>query len=126
MITGNQLLLCRKKRHKKKTKNRNLSLEKCPQKKGTCMQIFITSPKKPNSSARKVAKVLFLSNKRTMHCYIPGIGHNLQKFSTVLVRGGRVRDLPGIRLKIIRGKFDLKPVYDRRKGRSKYGLSKIV
>jgi len=125
MITGNQLLFCRKKRSKKKTKNRNLILNKCPQKKGTCMKIFITSPKKPNSSARKVAKVLFLSNKRTMHCYIPGISHNLQKFSTVLVRGGRVRDLPGIRLKIIRGKFDLKPVYDRRKGRSKYGLPKI-
>jgi len=124
MTTNNQLILC-KKRHQKKTKNRNLILDCCPQKKGTCMKIFITSPKKPNSSARKVAKVLFLSNKRSIHCYIPGISHSLQKFSTVLVRGGRVRDLPGIRFKIIRGKFDLKQVYDRRKGCSKYGVPKI-
>lgn len=81
------------------------------------------SPKKPNSASRKVVKVIVSKRKQT-NCHIPGIRHSLQKYSTVLVRGGRVKDLPGIKYRLIRGKFDLKQVYDRTKARSKYGISK--
>ena len=89
------------------------------------MKVFVTSPKKPNSASRKVAKVILLSNKKTTLCHIPGIKHSLQRYSTVLIRGGRVRDLPGVKYRIIRGKFDLKRVYDRFKARSKYGIPKL-
>ena len=110
-------------RKKKAKKYKRLSLMKSPQKKATCLKVFIVSPKKPNSASRKVVKVM-LSNKKKTHCHIPGIKHNLQRYSTVLVRGGRVRDLPGVKYRLIRGKFDLKQVYDRSKARSKYGISK--
>ena len=99
-------------------------LNKCPQKKATCLKVFIASPKKPNSANRKVVKVI-LSNKKTTICSIPGIKHSLQRYSTILIRGGRVRDLPSVKYKVIRGKFDLKKVYDRFKARSKYGISKL-
>ena len=123
-MTKIQLIL-KKKRTKKKRKIRNLILGGSPQKKGTCLKVFVMSPKKPNSASRKVVKVLFFSNKRTSHCSIPGIKHSLQKYSTVLIRGGRVRDLPGVKYKVIRGVFDLKRVYDRSKARSKYGIPKF-
>ena len=109
-------------RHLKKKKVKKLLLEKCPQKKATCLKVFITSPKKPNSASRKVAKVVLLSNRKVTHCHIPGIKHSLQRYSTVLIRGGRVKDLPGVKYRLIRGKFDLKRVFDRFKARSKYGI----
>jgi small subunit ribosomal protein S12 len=84
------------------------------------------APKKPNSANRKVAKVTFSKNKRNTYCYIPGIKHNLQKFSTVLLRGGRTKDLPGLKYKFVRGKFDLKSVQNRFKARSKYGIKKFM
>ena len=86
--------------------------------------MFILAPKKPNSASRKVVKVLLLSTKKQTHCQIPGIKHSLQKYSVVLIRGGRVRDLPGIKYRVVRGKFDLKRVYDRVRARSKYGIPK--
>jgi len=118
-------LISKKLRQKKKKKIKKLIIERCPQKKGTCLKVFVTSPKKPNSATRKVAKVVLLSNKKKTHCHIPGIKHSLQKYSTVLIRGGRVKDLPGVKYRIIRGKFDLKRVYDRHKARSKYGIPKF-
>lgn len=117
-------LLCKKYRKKKVKKVKKVLLNKCPQKKGTCLKVFIASPKKPNSASRKVAKVILISTTRTTHCHIPGIKHNLQRYSTVLIRGGRVRDLPGVKYRAIRGQFDLKRVYDRVKARSKYGIPK--
>jgi small subunit ribosomal protein S12 len=114
--------IVKKLRLQKITKNKKLILDSCPQKKGTCLKIFIAAPKKPNSASRKVAKVILLSNKKVTICHIPGIKHSLQRYSTVLIRGGRVRDLPGIKYRLIRGKFDLKKVYDRTKARSKYGV----
>lgn len=123
MPTKVQLL--KKNRIKKKKKIKKLLLKKCPQKKGTCLKVFTTSPKKPNSASRKVVKVVLLSTKKRTQCHIPGIKHSLQKYSTVLIRGGRVKDLPGVKYRIIRGKFDLKPVYDRFKARSKYGIKRI-
>ena len=123
MLTKIQLIL-KKNRQRKWKKIKKLNLQKCPQKKGTCLKVFIMSPKKPNSACRKVVKVLLLSTKRSVHCFIPGIKHNLQRYSTVLIRGGRVKDLPGVKYKVIRNKFDLKKVYDRSKARSKYGISK--
>jgi small subunit ribosomal protein S12 len=124
MSTKIQLLL-KKNRQKKIKKTKKLMLEKCPQKKGTCLKVFIASPKKPNSASRKVVKVVLLSTKKQTQCHIPGIKHSLQRYSTVLIRGGRVKDLPGIKYRVIRGKFDLKCVYDRFKARSKYGISKL-
>lgn len=124
MSTKVQLIL-KKNRIIKKKKVKKLILEKCPQKKATCLKVFVTSPKKPNSASRKVAKVLLISNKKRTHCHIPGIKHSLQRYSTVLIRGGRVKDLPGVKYRVIRGKFDLKRVYDRLKARSKYGIPKI-
>lgn len=109
-------------RKKRKKKIKKLILEKCPQKKATCLKVFVTSPKKPNSASRKVAKVVLLSNRKVTHCHIPGIKHSLQRYSTVLIRGGRVKDLPGVKYRLIRGKFDLKRVFDRAKARSKYGI----
>jgi small subunit ribosomal protein S12 len=118
-----KIQLIRKKKKLKKKKIRRLFLEGAPQKKGACLKVFIMSPKKPNSASRKVVKVIVAKTKQT-NCHIPGIRHSLQKYSTVLVRGGRVKDLPGIKYRLIRGKFDLKQVYDRTKARSKYGVSK--
>ena len=101
-------------------------LRGCPQKKGICQRVFACAPKKPNSASRKVANVLLAFSKKTLvHCYIPGIRHSLQQYSTVLVRGGRAQDLPGVKYKIVRGKFDLKRVFDRHKARSKYGIKKL-
>lgn len=115
-------------RIKNKFKRRSFSnfhsaLEKSPQASGVCVKIFTTSPKKPNSAVRKVAKVL-LSNKRFIIAYIPGEGHNLQEHSAVLVRGGRVKDLPGVRYKVIRGVKDASGVIKRKTSRSKYGVPK--
>ncbi len=106
----------------KKHNTRRRDLELAPQRKGTCLKVFITTPRKPNSALRKVARVL-LSNYYRVTAYIPGMSHNLQKHSIVLVRGGRVKDLPGVRYTIIRGKFDLQRLVARRKRRSKYGTT---
>jgi small subunit ribosomal protein S12 len=122
MVNKRQKLLISLKK-KKITKKR--ALDKSPHKKGTCLKIFITTPKKPNSAARKTAKVILLSNKMKTICHIPGIKHTLQRYSSVLIRGAKVRDLPGIKYRAVRGKFDLKRVYDRTKSRSKYGVPKL-
>lgn len=123
MPTINQLL--KNIRKKKIKQNRKRALQKNPQKKGVCIKPLKLNPKKPNSAVRKVAR-LFLTNNFKVTAYIPGMGgHTLQKFSVVLIRGGRVRDLPGIKYKIIRGKFDLKGVLHRTKARSKYGIKKF-
>lgn len=126
MPTLNQLL--KKKRIRKIKRTKVLSLRGCPQKKGVCIEIRnAVSPKKPNSAKRKVAKVR-LSTGRNILAAIPGQGHNLQKYSVVLVRGGRARDIPGIRYKLIKGKYDfnLYERTERRKGRSKYGYPKLI
>ena len=116
--TINQLV--RKGRRDVKKKSKSPDLEACPQKRGVCLQVMTRTPKKPNSALRKVARVR-LSNGREITAYIPGEGHNLQEHSIVLVRGGRVRDLPGIKYHIIRGSLDAAGVEGRRRGRSKYG-----
>jgi len=121
MPTINQLV--RKGREKVKKKSKAPALEGNPQKRGVCVRVYTTTPKKPNSALRKVARVR-LSNGYEVTCYIPGIGHNLQEHSIVLVRGGRVKDLPGVRYKIIRGALDAAGVKDRRQSRSKYGTKK--
>jgi len=121
MTTKNQIL---KKRKLRKIVITKKGLQKCPQKKGTCLKVFITTPKKPNSAGRKTIKVMLISNKAQIQCHIPGIGHSLQNYSTVLIRGAKVRDLPGIKYRAIRGKFDLIFVYNRKKARSKYGIPK--
>jgi len=118
MPTINQLI--RKGRKGTKGKSKCPDLEKCSQKKGVCLQVMTRTPKKPNSALRKVARVR-LSNGREITAYIPGEGHNLQEHSIVLVRGGRVRDLPGIKYHIIRGTLDCAGVDGRRRSRSKYG-----
>ena len=99
------------------------ALENCPQKRGVCTRVYTTTPKKPNSALRKVARVR-LTNSMEVTAYIPGEGHNLQEHSIVLIRGGRVKDLPGVRYHIIRGTLDTSGVEDRKKGRSKYGAKK--
>ena len=119
--TINQLI--RGAREKKRFKSKAPQLEACPQKRGVCTQVKTTTPKKPNSALRKVARVR-LSNGFEVSTYIPGVGHNLQEHSVVLVRGGRVKDLPGVRYHVIRGTLDSIGVNDRRKGRSKYGSKK--
>jgi len=121
MPTFNQLV--RYGRKKRKSKSKSPALEGCPQKRGVCVRVYTTTPKKPNSALRKVARVR-LTNGMEVTAYIPGIGHNLQEHSVVLVRGGRVKDLPGVRYKIIRGALDAAGVQDRRKSRSKYGAPK--
>ena len=98
-------------------------LKDSPQRKGVCLKVYTRSPKKPNSANRKVARVRLTSRAKVIS-YIPGIGHNLQEHSVVLVRGGRVKDLPGVRYHMIRGKFDLKGVINRKQGRSKFGTKK--
>jgi small subunit ribosomal protein S12 len=95
----------------------------CPQRRGVCTRVYTTTPKKPNSALRKVARVR-LTNKMEVTAYIPGVGHNLQEHSIVLIRGGRVKDLPGVRYHIVRGALDTLGVADRRRGRSKYGAKK--
>ncbi len=118
MPTINQLV--RKGRKSVRRKTRVPDLEQCPQKRGVCLLVRTQTPKKPNSALRKVARVR-LSNGREITAYIPGIDHNLQEHSIVLVRGGRVRDLPGVRYHIVRGVLDSLGVNARRQGRSKYG-----
>ncbi|MFZ8833273.1 MAG: 30S ribosomal protein S12 [Candidatus Caldipriscus sp.] len=107
----------------KKRKSKSPALEGCPQKRGTCIRVYTTTPKKPNSALRKVAKVR-LSNGKEVIAYIPGIGHNLQEHSVVLVRGGRVKDLPGVKYHIVRGVYDAAGVANRRNSRSKYGAKR--
>ena len=121
MPTINQLV--RKGRTPQKKRNKVPALEKQPLKRGVCVKVYTTTPKKPNSALRKVARVR-LSNGFEVTAYIPGEGHNLQEHSVVLVRGGRVKDLPGVRYHLIRGKFDLQGVQNRSKARSKYGVKK--
>ncbi|MBX0310976.1 MAG: 30S ribosomal protein S12 [Sulfurihydrogenibium sp.] len=121
MPTINQLV--RKGREKVEKKSKAPALQGNPQKRGVCVRVYTTTPKKPNSALRKVARVR-LSNGYEVTCYIPGIGHNLQEHSIVLVRGGRVKDLPGVRYKIIRGALDAAGVKDRKQSRSKYGVKK--
>ena len=121
MPTINQLV--RKPRKRKRSKSNTTLLEGCPQKRGVCLQVKTVTPKKPNSALRKVARVR-LSNGKEVTAYIPGEGHNLQEHSIVLVRGGRVRDLPGVRYKIVRGVLDTLGVEDRRQARSRYGAKK--
>jgi small subunit ribosomal protein S12 len=121
MPTINQLV---RNRRKKITKRTNTpALQSCPQKRGVCVRVYTTTPKKPNSALRKVARVR-LTNGIEVTSYIPGIGHNLQEHSVVLIRGGRVKDLPGVRYHIIRGTLDTLGVNDRRQGRSKYGAKR--
>ena len=121
MPTINQLI--RKPRQKPIERNKVPALEACPQKRGVCTRVYTTTPKKPNSALRKVAKVR-LTNGHEVVSYIPGEGHNLQEHSVVLIRGGRVKDLPGVRSHIIRGTLDTQGVKDRRQRRSKYGAKR--
>ena len=121
MPTINQLI--RKPRKAPKTRNKVPALEACPQKRGVCTRVYTTTPKKPNSALRKVAKVR-LTNSREVISYIPGEGHNLQEHSVVLIRGGRVRDLPGVRYHVLRGVLDTQGVKDRKQSRSKYGAKR--
>ena len=121
MPTINQLV--RKGRVRILAKNKAPALDACPQKRGVCTRVYTTTPKKPNSALRKVARVR-LTNGMEVTSYIPGEGHNLQEHSIVLIRGGRVKDLPGVRYHIIRGTLDTSGVEDRKKGRSKYGTKK--
>lgn len=121
MPTINQLVRKGRKRITKKRKTP--VLEQCPQKRGVCLQVKTMTPKKPNSALRKIARVR-LSNGKEVTAYIPGEGHNLQEHNIVLIRGGRVRDLPGVRYHIIRGTLDTVGVDGRKKGRSKYGAKR--
>ncbi|MGQ9653752.1 MAG: 30S ribosomal protein S12 [Thermodesulfobacteriota bacterium] len=121
MPTINQLV--RKSRKKVAKKNKVPALQGCPQKRGVCVRVYTTTPKKPNSALRKVARVR-LTNAYEVTSYIPGEGHNLQEHSVVLIRGGRVKDLPGVRYHIIRGTLDSLGVQDRRRSRSKYGAKR--
>jgi len=116
--TVNQLV--RKGRKSKKSKTKSPALDKCPQKRGVCTRVFTTTPKKPNSAMRKVARIRLTNNKEVTG-YIPGVGHDLQEHSIVVIRGGRVKDLPGVRYHVIRGALDCEGVQDRAQGRSKYG-----
>jgi len=119
--TVNQLV--RKGRTQKKYKSKSPALETCPQKRGVCTRVFTTTPKKPNSAMRKVARVR-LSNNIEVTGYIPGVGHNLQEHSIVMIRGGRVKDLPGVRYHIIRGTLDSEGVANRMQSRSRYGAKR--
>ena len=121
MPTINQLV--RKGRSEANKKSKSPMLQECPQKRGVCLSVTTTTPKKPNSALRKIARVK-ASNGQEGICYIPGIGHNLQEHSVVLIRGGRVKDLPGVRYHIIRGTLDTAGVAKRLQGRSKYGAKK--
>ncbi|MDH3347944.1 MAG: 30S ribosomal protein S12 [Desulfobulbaceae bacterium] len=121
MPTINQLV---RKKRKVMTKRTNTpALQSCPQRRGVCVRVYTTTPKKPNSALRKVARVR-LTNGIEVTSYIPGIGHNLQEHSVVLIRGGRVKDLPGVRYHVVRGTLDTLGVSDRKQGRSKYGAKR--
>jgi len=115
--------LVKNKRKQMPNKTKCPALMSCPQRRGVCTRVYTTTPKKPNSALRKVARVR-LTNKMEVTAYIPGVGHNLQEHSIVLIRGGRVKDLPGVRYHIVRGALDTLGVADRRRGRSKYGAKK--
>ncbi|MAD58801.1 MAG: 30S ribosomal protein S12 [Bacteroidota bacterium] len=115
--------LVRKGRKKLKSKSKSPALDSCPQKRGVCTRVYTTTPKKPNSAMRKVARVR-LSHGKEVNAYIPGEGHNLQEHSIVLIRGGRVKDLPGVRYHVIRGTLDTGGVDDRTQRRSKYGAKR--
>ena len=121
MPTINQLV--RNRRKKLTNRSNTPALQSCPQKRGVCVRVYTTTPKKPNSALRKVARVR-LTNGIEVTSYIPGIGHNLQEHSVVLIRGGRVKDLPGVRYHIVRGTLDTLGLNDRRQGRSKYGAKR--
>ncbi len=121
MPTVQQLI--RKPRKKIVKKTKSPALKNCPQRRGVCTRVYTTTPKKPNSAIRKVARVRLTSGFEVT-AYIPGIGHNLQEHSVVLLRGGRVKDLPGVRYHIVRGTLDAGGVKDRTQGRSKYGVKK--
>ena len=121
MPTINQLI--KKERRKAKRKTKSPALQSCPQKRGVCTQVKTTTPKKPNSALRKIARIK-LTNNAEVTAYIPGVGHNLQEHSVVLIRGGKVKDLPGVRYHIIRGSLDTQGVKDRKQGRSKYGAKR--
>lgn len=110
-------------RKPKLKRNRKKALQQSPQKWGICLRVYTTTPKKPNSGIRKIAKIR-LSNFKNIIAHIPGIGHNLQEHSCVLVRGGRVRDIPGVQYRVVRGLLDCKPVIDRKTSRSKYSVKK--
>ncbi|MBU1670432.1 MAG: 30S ribosomal protein S12 [Actinobacteria bacterium] len=122
MPTINQLVRNGRKRRVQKTSAP--ALQSCPQRRGVCTQVKTTTPKKPNSALRKICRVR-LTNQIEVTAYIPGVGHNLQEHSIVLVRGGRVKDLPGVRYKVVRSALDAAGVDDRRQGRSKYGTKKV-
>ena len=122
MPTINQLI--RKGRKSTRKKSSSPALENCPQRRGVCLQVTTDTPKKPNSAMRKVARVK-LTNGREITCYIPGVDHNLQEHSIVLVRGGRVKDLSNIKYHIVRGTLDTGGVVNRKQGRSKYGAKKV-
>lgn len=122
MPTIQQLVKSARKSLIKKTKSP--ALERCPQRRGVCLRVYTITPKKPNSALRKVARVR-LSSKFEITAYIPGIGHNLQEHSVVLVRGGRVKDLPGVRYHIVRGSLDAAGVKNRKTSRSKYGVKRV-
>lgn len=124
--TFSQLSKFSKSRPKKFKRTSTLDLRSCPQKKVYCVKLIIRSPKKPNSARRKTMWVYILSTDKKVFCYIPGIGHSLQKHSTVLMRGGRRRDIPGMKYTAIRGKLDFTFVVGRKSSRSKYGLKKLV
>lgn len=115
--------LVRKGRKSLTKRNLSRALQKCPQRRGVCTRVFTTTPKKPNSALRKVARVR-LTNHIEVNAYIPGEGHNLQEHSIVLIRGGRVKDVPGVRYHIIRGALDTQGVEDRKRSRSKYGVKR--
>lgn len=115
--------LVRNGRKRVKEKSKSPALQNCPQRRGVCTRVYTTTPKKPNSALRKVARVR-LTNAMEVTAYIPGIGHNLQEHSIVLIRGGRIKDLPGVRYHIVRGALDTLGVGDRRQGRSKYGAKR--
>jgi small subunit ribosomal protein S12 len=121
MVTTNQLV--RQNRTARVYKSKSPALEECPQKRGVCVKVYTTTPKKPNSALRKVARIR-LSNGYEVIAYIPGEGHNLQEHSVVLIRGGRVKDLPGVRYHIVRGALDLQGVKNRKQSRSCYGAKK--
>lgn len=123
MTTYNQLR--RNKRRNKKKINKTPALQSCPQKKGFCIKLVLRAPKKPNSALRKLAKLKLTSNNKKVYAYIPGEGHTLQAYSTVLIRGGRITDLPGIKYSLIRGKLDFLGVKGRVTSRSKYGVKKL-
>lgn len=119
MPTINQL--SRNPRKPKRKINKTPALQECPQKKGLCLKVLLRTPKKPNSALRKLVKLKITSNRKVVTAYIPGEGHNLQSYSVVLIRGGRVKDLPGVKYHIIRGKLDLLGLKNRKTSRSKYG-----